>query len=616
MAFTRAIVLGLDGFEPKIVEPLLQAGELPNLARIREQGGYSRVQTTYPALTPAAWSTFATGTNPGGHGIFEFVHRDPKTHLPTHALNRYEQKSAFLPPKAVNLRRGTPIWELLSKAGIPSTIVRCPCTYPPDPIHGRMLAGVGVPDIRGGLGTSTFYSSAEQVTEAESETVVRVRVDANRAVSTRLVGPRDPRSRADFGTDVTLHLEPAANRVVLRSDGQPKSLTIRQGEWSDWLRVKFKTGPLQSVRGILRFYLVQLEPVFELYASPVNFDPDSPMFPISSPPEYARELSAKLGTFYTTGMPEDHNGIINGRFGEEAFLDQCGGVLREREAMLRYELDRFKDGLLFCLFDTPDRIQHVLWRFREPDHPANDGDESPQMAAAIEDHYRACDRVVGEALRAADAQTLLVVLSDHGMSSFRRGIHLNTWLHQQGLLALKQGVRPGPATGDFLRGVDWERTRAYALGLGGIYLNLRGREAQGTVSPDEAEGLKQAIVSALSGLADPDRGAVAVRGVSRREEIYSGPYLDQAPDLLMNCAEGYRASWATPLGGFGEGLFEDNRKKWGGDHAVDPPLVPGVLFMNRPMQPQGARLVDLAPTLLAALGAPRGPAMEGGSLLR
>ena len=128
MAFKKAIVVGLDGLEPRIVEPMLRAGGLPNLARVRAQGGYSRLGTTYPALTPAAWSTFATGTNPGGHGIFEFVHRDPKTHLPTHALNRYEQKSAFLPPKAVNLRRGTPVWELLSKGGIPSAIVRCPCT--------------------------------------------------------------------------------------------------------------------------------------------------------------------------------------------------------------------------------------------------------------------------------------------------------------------------------------------------------------------------------------------------------------------------------------------------------------------------------------------------------
>lgn len=164
----KVIVIGLDGFEPKLAEPMLQAGKLPNLASLRNQGGFSRIRTTYPAQTPVAWSTFATGTNPGGHGIFDFIRRDPKTYLPDLSMNRYEQKNAFLPPKAVNLRRGIPLWELLSAAGLPSRVVRFPCTYPPDNIKGRMLAGMGVPDLRGGLGTSTFYTSEDEVHAEES----------------------------------------------------------------------------------------------------------------------------------------------------------------------------------------------------------------------------------------------------------------------------------------------------------------------------------------------------------------------------------------------------------------------------------------------------------------
>ena len=194
----KIIVIGLDGFEPKLVEHMLDAGELANFAKLREHGGYSRLRTTYPALTPVAWSTFATGTNPGGHGIFDFIRRDPKTYLPDFALNRYEQKRAYLPPKAVNLRRGTPIWELLSAAGIPSTIVRCPCTYPPDNIRGRILAGMGVPDLRGGLGTATFYSSAEGETPQESENVMHVRANGSGTITTQLIGPRNPKTRVSL----------------------------------------------------------------------------------------------------------------------------------------------------------------------------------------------------------------------------------------------------------------------------------------------------------------------------------------------------------------------------------------------------------------------------------
>lgn len=610
----KVIVIGLDGLEPKIVEPMLAAGELPNLARLRAQGGFTRLRTTFPAQTPVAWSTFSTGTNPGGHGIFDFIRRDPKTYLPDLALNRYEQKSAFLPPKAVNLRGGTPFWMLLSKAGIPSVIVRCPCTYPPDDVKGRMLAGMGVPDLRGGLGTSTFYSSAEGVTARESETVVGVKLNGGDTVRTHLVGPRNPKTGADAQVDLTVHLDRAGRKVTIRSDGDPSSLEVREGQWSDWLRVKFKLGVLQAMNGMVRFHLVRLEPIFELYVSPVNFDPRSPLHPISAPWEYAAELARTLGTFYTTGMVEDHTGLNNGRFGEEAYLDQCGQVLRERERMMLYELERIKKGLFFCLFDTPDRLQHMFWRFREKNHPANAGEPREDLKRAIEEHYCRCDAIVGRALAHADDDSLFIVLSDHGFNSFQRGVHLNTWLHDQGLLALKSDVKPGEEAGDLLRSVDWGRTKAYALGMGSLYLNLEGRERDGIVTADEADRVKAAIVGGLTGLRDEARGEVAVRGVVTREQVYAGPFAAEAPDLVVNFAGGYRVSWGTALGGVPAGQFEDNVKKWGGDHIIDPSLVPGMLCMSRPFE-RDASMVDLAPTILAALGVPKGPAMEGRSLL-
>lgn len=600
----KVVVIGLDGFEPKIVEPMLAAGALPNLAKLRARGGFSRVQTTYPAQTPVAWSTFATGLNPGGHGIFDFIRRDPRTYLPDLSMSRYEQKNAYLPPKAVNLRRGVPIWELLSNAGIPSTIVRCPCCYPPDNIKGRMLAGMGVPDLRGGLGTSTFYTSNGDVAAQESENVLRVSADGSGVIRTHLIGPRNPKTRSDFQFDITIHVEPSAKKIVIRSEGQPKTLEVREGQWSDWLKVKFKTGLLQSVRGQVRFHLVQMEPVFELYASPINFDADAPLFPISSPPEYADELAQEVGTFYTTGMVEDHTGFNNGRLDESAYLEQCQGVLRERERMMLHELDRMEEGLFFCLFDTPDRVQHMFWQRSDA-----------EMTRIIEDQYRACDAAVGKALDYADDETLMIALSDHGMNSFERGVHLNTWLHDQGLLAYHSGIRPGADAGDFFHGVDWSRTKAYALGLGGIYLNLKGREEKGIVEASEAESLKSAIADGLTNLTDLALGKAAISSVATREQIYSGAYAHESPDLLVNFAEGYRVSWGTALGGAPEGYFEDNVKRWCGDHIIDPCLVPGVLFMNREFNGEKARLLDMAPTILEALGVPKGPAMEGDSLL-
>ena len=606
-------MIGLDGLDPRITEGLLARGALPHLARLREAGGFAPVATTYPAQTPVAWSTFATGTNPGGHGIFDFIRRDPATYHPDLALNRYEQKSPFLPPNAVNLRGGTPVWEILGKAGIPSVVLRCPCTYPPDRLKGRMLSGMGVPDLRGGLGTSTLFTERLDATPRESEQVTSVQRNDRGAFVTRLLGPRNPKKGGD--AEIELEIRPRSGGAVVVSRGDPAELDVGAGRWSDWLKLKFKLGMLQSVHGMVRFHLVGLDPL-ELYASPVNFDPDSPLFPISSPWDYAGELERRIGSYHTTGMAEDHGGLMNERFDETAFLEQCATVLAEREAMLDWEFDRFREGLLYCLFDTPDRIQHMFWRFREPDHPANRGREPvPGMRTVIERHYQECDAIIGRALARADDATLFVVLSDHGFGSFQRGFHVNTWLFDQGYLALKPGLEPGPSAGDLLEGIDWARTSAYAVGLGSVYLNVRGREGEGTVDPSRAADVGMEIAARLRGLEDPQRGSVAIRDVKTRQQMWTGPFASNSPDLVLLFADGYRVSWGTGLGAVPQGWFEDNVRKWGGDHIIDPPLVPGVLLMNRGFSPDGPRLIDLSPTILHALGVPKGELMEGVSLL-
>ncbi len=627
----KVIVIGLDGLEPTIVEQMLDRGELPNLARIRESGSYSRLKTTYPAQTPVAWSSFATGTNPGGHGIFDFISRNPATYLPDAALSRFERpKSAFAPPQVVNQRKGVPLWQVLSQAGIPSVVLRCPCTFPPDEFQGRLLAGVGVPDLRGSQNKGTFYTQNTGVIARESEQVVTLAAESD--IKTYVIGPRNTKQSppVDTKAEIRVQVKRESRSLLIGTGGTPAWIEVKEGTWSDWVRFKFKLSMLQSVTGIARFYVRRLEPHLEFYLSAVNFDPAAPVFPVSSPGTYAKDLAGGIGLFSTLGMAEDHNGLNNGRFDECAYLDQCELVIAERERMMRFELDRFNEGFFFVLYDTPDRVQHMLWRFRDPSHPGYEPDRAKDYSTLIEQHYSRCDKLLAPVLDKVDENTLLIVLSDHGFNTFRRAFDTNTWLHQNGLLALKNGSKPSEELGDAFASVDWSRTYAYAVGLGGIYLNFKGRERDGIVEEGtEAEKLRNAIQSGLGRIIDSHPQAPAIRSVSRREDLYSGPYAANAPDLLVNFNPGFRVSWQSAVGGFANSLIEDNMRKWGGDHIIDPEAVPGIVFMNRvgigdtgaPVRVirntdlGGANIIDLAPTILNYLGVPVPQSMEGTSLL-
>jgi len=613
-------VIGLDGFEPSIVEAMMERGELPAFSRLKQQGHYSRLATTYPAQTPVAWSSFATGTNPGGHGIYDFVTRDPATYMPDFALTRFEPpKNMFSLPRVVNQRRGVPFWQVLNAAGVPAVVLRCPCTFPPDEMRGKMLAGVGVPDLRGSQGTGTFYTNQRDAVAQESENLV-VLGAAGDSFQTHLIGPRNTRVNppADTRAEIRIEVDRAAGRTRIHTGGEPPVVSLARGEWSPWVRVKFKFSLLQSVAGSVRFFLRALAPCLEFYVSPANFDPSAPLSPVSAPGEYAKQLAAEIGPFATLGMAEDHTALNNGRIDEQAYLEQCRLVLAERERMMDLELARLTEGLFFLVFDTPDRVQHMFWRFRDVHHPFHNPDESPGFSRQIEEHYRHYDGVLARVMEHAGSETLLVVLSDHGFGTFRRAIHINTWLWEQGFLALRDARKPGEELGDCFQHVDWSKTRAYALGLAGVYLNKKGRERDGILGEDgDAERVRKAIVSGLGGLADPATGRVAIHSVSRAEDLYSGPCAAEAPDLLVNYAPGFRVSWQTALGGMPRAVFEDNLRRWSGDHIIDPQAVPGILLMNRPAAPTARPpdIRDLAPTILAHFGVAPHPAMEGESLL-
>ena len=376
---------------------------------------------------------------------------------------------------------------------------------------------------------------------------------------------------------------------------------MKVGQWSDWLTVEFPLIPTQTLRGICRLYLKQLHPAFELYVSPINLDPVAPAMPISTPASFAAELAHATGHFHTQGMPEDTKALSEGVLTRDEFLQQAAFAGDEVTRQYWSLLDRFTGGLLFYHFGNLDQVSHMMWRPRDPDHPAFDADGDAPYRSVVEDLYVAFDRIVGETLRRAGPDTTLIVMSDHGFASWRRSFHLNNWLRENGYLA----VRDETATDDggLLLNIDWTRTRAYGLGLNGLYINVRGRERWGIVAPDQRSQLADEIRERLLRTMDPATHQGAITQAYPREQIYSeSEHFDFAPDLIVGYAKGTRVSNGSALGGVSAGVFADNTGEWTGDHCMDASAVPGILLTNRPLRRPASSLAQLAGAILAEFG--------------
>jgi predicted AlkP superfamily phosphohydrolase/phosphomutase len=597
----RTIVLGFDGMDPELTEQWMAEGVLPNFAELARDGHYQVLPTTNPAQSPVAWSSFATGLNPGEHGIFDFLRRDVETYAPEYSISSVEQPDmlrAFgyqlpLDEGAVRNRRvGTPFWISAEREGHRSTVLRVPVTYPADPITA-MLSGMGVPDLLGTQGTFTFYTTEAVEGETTGGRVVTVEVQGDR-VETTLEGPPHPLYQKPVPLTIPLTIEQtAADRVRITLGGEEHELA--SGHWSDWASTAFTFAGVLDVRGLVRFYLVEAFPELKLYVSPIQFDPRAPAGPISMPPDYAADLAERIGLYHTIGMPEETWSLNEERISDEAYLEMVATILQEREAMLFDALEGEDRELVVAVFVQTDRVSHMFWRGLDPEHPLYDQTDE-RARGAIEWIYGEADRILGRVRDAMRPEDRLIVLSDHGFDSFRRAVHLNRWLAEEGYLALKPG---SPSSESLFTNVDWTRTKAFALGLNGIFVNLRGREALGIVRPDDADALKREISDKLTQWRDPDTGAPVVPTVYDGDEVYQGGRAADAPDLVVGYGRGYRASWQTALGGVPGPLVEDNARKWSGDHCIDPPLVPGVLFTS--FEP-GAEVASIAevPSLIRA----------------
>jgi predicted AlkP superfamily phosphohydrolase/phosphomutase len=628
----KVLVLGFDGVDPQLLDRFMAAGALPNFARLAAAGSYSRLATTIPPQSPVAWSTFITGMDPGGHGIYDFVHRDPAPPgggavVPFLSTSRAEEEASrvSLGPYALPLgsgkvellRHGTAFWNVLAAQGVPATMVKIPANFPPEASTAHTLSDMGTPDLRGTYGTFSYYSSDPTVGGDRSVSgglIHAVEVAQNHAHAS-IPGPVNPfrsdSERASRQFDV--YLDPESNAAKIEIGDQ--EILLEAGEWSGWVPVDFDFVPgLASVRGIVRFHLAQVRPYLKLYTTPVNIDPDKPALPISTPPDYAHDLFEHVGPFYTQGLPEDTAGLTADVLDDSEWLAQAKDIYGERLRLFDLELARFRSGLLFVYFGGVDQTSHMFWRQMETGGGGEDAD-------AILNAYKQLDAVLGRALAAiapagrplSESDTTLIVMSDHGFAPFTRAVALNSWLRAEGFLSLQPGVEVGR---ELFVDVDWSKTRAYALGLNGLYLNLKGRERFGVVAPDQRDAVLADLTARLLAWHDPKTGEQVVSKVYRREAVYSAAYRDLAPDLIVGYTRGYRIANSSALGEVPTELLEDNVKKWSGDHCMAADQVPGVLLSNRPLSSTEIGLVDIAPTVLSEFGVDIPKAMVGRPFFR
>ncbi len=618
---TQVVVLGFDGADPNLLSRWAKEGHLPNLARLAQSGTFEPLGTTNPPESPVAWASFATGLNPGGTGIFDFLRRDPQTYLPELALVTREKPEFLLgmipikAPKVTNERGGVPFYKAVADAGYKTTVVRMPLEFPPTPLPGgKLLAGLGVPDLRGTWGTFFYFGSdLTQWDVGDTEfggKLVRLELDGNRAASS-IEGPADPTAKSfrRISVPVEFDVSPEGNAVTIRLEG--RSETVAERRWSRWLRVKFKITPFLSIRAICRFYVLQVSPDLRLYMSPLNLDPESPALPVSYPSDYSASLASKHGLFKTLGWWHDTWALNEEKIDEGVFLEDMFQTTQTLSDITLDELKNDAPTLLVSVFTSTDSVSHMFYRLMDPQHPRYDPELAKQYGDAILRVYERMDQVVGEVERAMKPGGTLLIVSDHGFHTWRKGFNTNTWLVENGYMALKN---PGAqektynldqlfGQGSFFPNVDWTRTQAYALGLGQIYLNLRGREKQGVLDPGtDTDRLLEDIRQKLTAFRDPDTHEPVVEHVYLAKEIFHGPYMARAPDLQIDFRDGYRTSWQTSLGAIPSGIVVANMKKWSGDHcASDPSDTSGILLSNRRVKTPSPSIVDIAPTVLKIL---------------
>ena len=620
--FKRVILIGFDGMDHQLFQRFRREGKtFPAFDQLEREGTFAPLWSTEPPISPVAWSTFATGVNPGKHNIFDFLTTDRQTYMPKLAC------SDILPPKKcvrigkwviplsspkIELKRKSlSFWKLVSSRGIYSAVLRVPFTFPPEKLYGTVLAGLGTPDLRGTQGSFSFFSDGAAENFDLSDGVFgRLIGTDGRLYSGRIRGPGHPFVRENPPLEIPFRLAIDEDRKGGELIVGRERMHIGLQQLSPWMRLNFRAGPV-SIAGIAQWVLESVDPV-KLYLSPVHIDPEKPSMPVSFPKIFSVYLAKLLGSFATLGMSEDTWSLNERVLSEKNFIAQVYRTQAEREKIFFNTLNKIGSGLIVQVFETTDRIQHMFWRYLPGSgSPAAKPSTDPEVVHAVYESYRAMDLFLGRLLPRIGKDDLLMIVSDHGFSAFNREFHLNSWLHREGYLVLRDGKN---SSGKWYADVDWTRSKAYGQGLNGIFLNQKGREKYGIVNPGgEAEELKREIRRKLMLVRDGS-GAAPVKAAFCREELYRGPYVENAPDVVVGYTAGYRVSWESAVNYVGTELFSDNTRMWSGDHAFTRDQVPGVFFCNRKIGVKDPALIDIAPTVLEAFGIGRPPFIEGRDL--
>ena len=626
----KVIIIGVDGMDPRLSEKMMDAGQLPNFDKLRKAGGYRRLGTSTPPQSPVAWANFINGAGPGSHGIFDFIHRNPEHQVAPFFsaaetvggsgywnVGDHKLQLPFWPfnhkPGATLLRRaGVPFWDYLDEAGISSTFYNLPTNYPPSPSkygNHKCLSGMGTPDMLGSYGTYQHYAEDGPVRTRDIGGGRKAMLFfENETANAKLMGPPNSflKKPHPVEIDFAVHRDTKAGTAVIEI--QEQSILLKEGQWSDWINVSYEMEmpwfmPDEDVGGICRFYLQEVGPNFRLYVTPINADPSSPAIQVTEPPEFVEEISDKLGLFYTTGFQEDHKALSTEVFSDDEFVSQSAYVLKERLNLLDYAVKNYDDGLLYFYFSSTDLQAHMLWWDSDDKHPTRSKEEAKKYFNALKDIYRKMDCVLGDMLTKYGDKTTIMVLSDHGFANFKRQFNVNSWLRENGY------VKPVTCK-SVLADADWSKTKAYGLGINGLYVNLKGRERDGIVAPADYDKFVEELITKLEAVRDTD-GSCVIRKVHRADKTYSGSATALAPDLIIGYARGYRASWDTCLGDISKEVLSDNDSAWAADHCADPSEVPGVLFSNKPIDLAGPSLIDIGPSVLSEFGLSIPPTMEG-----
>jgi predicted AlkP superfamily phosphohydrolase/phosphomutase len=532
-------------------------------------------------------------------------------------------------PTVENTRKGDTFWEIAGRHGVRSKVVRVPATFPARAYDlGHLLSGLGVPDIRGTFGTFTLYTTESLPDRRDENTemggkIIQVSL-LNGETESYVFGPRNrlfdepPEIFPPIHFRVDRTTDPHTVAVTL----QGKSETIPLGGWSEWFTIEFRMSPIISLYGIARFNFISSEP-FILYMSSINLDPHSSPLPISAPKSWSGELATRFGLYKTLGWAMDTWALNELHIDEETFLEDVYSTEGKFGEIMRGLLEDEDYRLYVHVYELTDRVAHVFWRFLDPTHPAHDPELAATYGDAIRDSYVFMDERVGEAMERMGPDDILFVLSDHGFHTWHKAVNYNTWLVQNGYMTLKSS-RPDTekkledlfGQGQFWPNVDWRRTKAYAMGLGDVYLNVKGREAQGIVEPGaEYERIRDQLIVDLERWVDPETGDHPVRRAQKREEVYRGYDDDLIPDLLLGNNPKYRVSWQTSLGGIPPDLMQINDRKWSGDHcSFDAAITKGILFSNRKLEVEEPTILDLFPTILGYLDIPLPEDRDGKAL--